>query len=380
MPSPNSQQLKKLLHDRKKLKLLISFHQRSLLTQTPDELLGVLIHEIKALLRCERVTLFLLDPAKEELFARVAMGLEARILPTLRFPISQGIAGYVARTGHTANVANAYRDPRFDPRFDELYHFETRSVLATPLKDPKGQIVGVLEIFNKVRGTRFDKQDEGLLMLIASQLTSTLENSRLLEELKRSNLEAIYILAQAAEYRDQEDTAKHLKRISDYSTILARSIGLSPEEVETIRFASPLHDIGKIAISDAILKKPGRFSPEEMKEMQKHTLLGYEMLKDAQSPMLKLAREIALTHHERYDGMGYPNKLKGEEIPLASRIVSLTDVFDALSAERVYKPPWPLEKVLEHIKSQAGKHFDPEIVDVFMSNLPKIEAIYLNSK
>ena len=180
--------------------------------------------------------------------------------------------------------------------------------------------------------------------MIASQLSSTLENSNLIEQLKRSNLESIYILAQAAEYRDQEDTAGHLKRMGDYSKLLARTMGLAQEHVEKIRFASPLHDIGKIAIRDAILRKPGRFTPEELEDMKRHTTLGYEILKDAQSPTLQLAREIALTHHERFDGTGYPKKLKGKAIPLESRIVALADVFDALCSRRGYKPSWPFEE------------------------------------
>ncbi|MEK6544795.1 MAG: HD domain-containing phosphohydrolase [Elusimicrobiota bacterium] len=367
--------LKKLLLESKKLRLLITFNERVRLASGIDETLGVLFEEIKEVLNAERATLFLLDSRKEELYARIATGLDANMTRTLRFSAKRGIAGSAVSSGRSVNVANAYKDKCFDPRFDELYHFKTVSVLATPLFDTHNKVIGVLEIFNKRKEKRFSKEDEGLANLIANQLSAALENSQLLEQLKRSNLESIYILAQAAEYRDQEDTATHLKRISDYATMLAKTIGLPSEQVENIRFASPLHDIGKIAIPDTILRKPGRYTPEEYEEMKKHTTLGYEILKDAQSPMLTLAREIALTHHERFDGTGYPRQLQGKEIPISSRIVSLADVFDALSTERVYKPPWPFEKVVEFIDSQSGKQFDPEVVEAFRTCLPKIEPL-----
>lgn len=380
MPPPKRRKttgkMQELLFERKKLQLLITFYRRALLTHNLDELLSVLTREIQEIILAERVTIFLLDPRKEELFARAAVGLDPKFVPSLRFPVAQGIAGYVARTGKAINVGNAYRDSRFDPRFDELYGFKTKSVLAVPLlKSTDGALIGVLEVFNKLKDERFNGEDEGILQLIAGQLSATLENSQLVEALKRSNIEAIYILGQAAEYRDQEDTAIHLKQMSDYSTILARAVGFSAERVEMIRFASPLHDIGKIAIRDHILRKPGRFTPEEFDDMKRHTLLGYEILKDAQSPTLQLAREIALTHHERWDGSGYPRKLKGEEIPVEARIVALADVFDALCTERAYKPPWPFERVVEHITGESGKHFDPGVVEAFKTNVLKLEAM-----
>lgn len=377
---PGDNRIKSLMLEKRKLQLLITFHRRALATQGIDELLSIFSQEIQQLLRAERVTLFLLDSRKEELFARVALGLDHKSVSSLRFPTSQGVAGFVARSGQMLNILNAYKDSRFDPRFDELYGFKTKSILAAPLKSSKGEVFGVLEVFNKLQDGRFNKDDEGILSLISGQLSAALENSQLVEQLKRSNLEAIYILAQAAEYRDQEDTATHLKQMSDYSALLARSMNLEADKVEMIRFASPLHDIGKIAIQDAILKKPGRYTPEEYDDMKRHTILGYEILKDAQSPTLQMAREIALTHHERFDGTGYPRKLKGEEIPVEARIVSLADVFDALCTERVYKPPWPFERVVDHIRSESGKHFHPEVVEAFMFNVLKFEAMYAEKR
>ncbi|MBI4669705.1 MAG: HD domain-containing protein [Elusimicrobia bacterium] len=373
MPPPK--RIHELIEERQKLRILISFHRKFLLSHSLTQTLDILSLEIKQLLKAERVTIFLLDSRREELIAKSASGLDGKTISTLRFPVTQGIAGHVVRSGRIVNVKNAYRDKRFDPRFDELYGFKTGSVLASPLKNSGGEIVGVLEVFNKLKAEKFNKEDEGLLDLVAGQLAGTLEISQLVDQLRRSNLEAIYILAQAAEYRDQEDTARHLKRISDYSSLLAKTIALPDDRVEMIKFASPLHDIGKIAIRDSILRKPGRFTPDEHDEMKKHALLGYEILKDAQSPLLKLARDIALAHHEHYDGSGYPRKLKGVEIPIEARIVALADVFDALSTERIYKPPWPFERVIEYIAGESGKHFDPQLVEAFQGKISQIKAL-----
>jgi putative two-component system response regulator len=191
---------------------------------------------------------------------------------------------------------------------------------------------------------------------------SFIENAALTDELRRSHLETIYRMALVAEYRDQEDTGKHLRRMSRFSGILAMGVGLSAAEAEEIRFAAPLHDIGKVAIPDSILRKPGKLTPEEFDEMKKHTVYGSKMLINAESRLLRLAAKIAIGHHECWDGSGYPNGLKGEEIPLEARIVTVADVFDALSSRRVYKGEWTVEDALKYIEEKAGKNFDPKVV------------------
>lgn len=206
-------------------------------------------------------------------------------------------------------------------------------------------------------------------------------------ELAASRLELIHCLARIVEYRDNE-TGRHVIRVGRYSGIIARKLGMDSTTVELIEHAAPLHDIGKIGVPDSILMKPGKLSPDELEIMQRHvsigkqtfepmsmndwkilrahTLVGESIMDLASSPLISMAAQIALTHHERWDGAGYPLGLAGEDIPIAGRIVAVADVFDALSSKRPYKPPFPLEKCFEIISENRGKHFDPRVVDAFL--------------
>jgi putative two-component system response regulator len=183
-------------------------------------------------------------------------------------------------------------------------------------------------------------------------------------DLEQARLEILERLALAAEYRD-DDTQEHAWRIGRISALLASRLGLSDRKVELIRRAAPLHDIGKIGISDTILLKPGRLTDAEFEVIKTHTTIGAEILSGSQSPLLRLAQRIALSHHERWDGAGYPGGLSGERIPLAGRIVAVADVFDALTHERPYKDAWPVDKAVDEVLGQAGRQFDPAVVDAF---------------
>jgi len=184
-------------------------------------------------------------------------------------------------------------------------------------------------------------------------------------ELSMARREALESLASAAELRD-DDTGQHTKRVGDLSAAIARNLGLPDDYVEAIRLAAPLHDVGKIALPDSILLKPSKLNSAEMEEMRRHTLMGSMVFGDAESPLMELARDIALNHHERWDGKGYPNGILGEAIPLGARIVSVADVYDALVNVRPYKPAWPQADALAEIEAQAGKQFDPSIVASFI--------------
>ncbi len=185
-------------------------------------------------------------------------------------------------------------------------------------------------------------------------------------ELREANLEAIYMLAVASEAKD-EDTGAHVLRIRDYSRLLAVARGLPESEAERIGYSAILHDVGKMQVPDAILKKPGSLTPDERRVIETHTLAGERILSD--KPFFQLARQIARSHQENWDGSGYPDRLGGERIPLAARIVRLADVFDALVSRRVYKPAWPLDRVVETIRQGAGREFDPELVAAFLKLL-----------
>jgi putative two-component system response regulator len=185
-------------------------------------------------------------------------------------------------------------------------------------------------------------------------------------DLEQARLEILDRLALAGEYRD-DDTQEHAWRIGRTAALLAIGLALPEREVELIRRAAPLHDIGKIGIPDAILLKPGKLTPLEFDEIRSHTTIGAEILSGSRSPLLRMAECIALTHHERWDGHGYPASLRGEEIPLPGRIVAVADVFDALTHERPYKRAWPVREAVQEIREQSGRQFDPHVVSAFMA-------------
>jgi putative two-component system response regulator len=187
-----------------------------------------------------------------------------------------------------------------------------------------------------------------------------------LEEVKAASLDTIYRLSRAAEYKDEE-TGAHIQRMSHYAAAVAGKMGLNEETVETILYAAPMHDVGKIGIPDHILLKPGRLEPDEWEIMTQHTIIGARILEGSKAEYIELAKTIALSHHEKWDGGGYPQGLKGSNIPMAGRITAIADVFDALTSKRRYKDPYSVERSLSIIKEGRGSHFDPDVVDAFIA-------------
>ncbi|WP_448204579.1 HD-GYP domain-containing protein [Azospirillum sp. sgz302134] len=194
-------------------------------------------------------------------------------------------------------------------------------------------------------------------------------------QLRQQALELVGRLARAAEFRDPE-TGMHIERMANYSRLIAVRLGLDPDECDRIAQAAPMHDIGKIGIPDAILLKPGRLTAAEMEVMRQHTVIGHSVLQGSEHPLINQAAEIALAHHEKFDGTGYPAGLKGEAIPLACRIVAVADVFDALTTARPYKRPWPLEEAKAFLLAHRGTHFDPACVDAFLQCWDDAVAIH----
>lgn len=188
-------------------------------------------------------------------------------------------------------------------------------------------------------------------------------------EMERGQIETLERLAQAAEFRD-DDTGQHTRRVGEMAARLACQLGFVSDQVELIRRAAPLHDVGKIGIPDAILNKPGRLTDEEMAVMRTHTTIGGTILAAGQSDLMRMAEQIARTHHERWDGAGYPAGLRAEAIPLTGRIVAVADVFDALSSDRPYRPAWAPEKVRAEIQNGIGSHFDPRVAEAFLDAGP----------
>ena len=291
----------------------------------------------------------------------------------------ENIAGYVAATGEILNIEDVYHLPfdmpfNLNKSFDERANYRSKSMLVIPMLDRDQDVVGVLQLINSHDDlgnvVPFKKEYEKLILSLASQAAAAVRMTQLRDELKASHLEMIERLSVAAEFRDQ-DTALHIRRMSYYSRIIARSLGLSEEDSEVILFTSPMHDIGKLGVPDSVLLKPGKLEPEEWEEMKRHTIYGAEILKNSQHKIIRKAEIIALSHHEKWNGTGYPNGLKDEEIPLEGRIVALADAFDAMMSSECYKPAFPPEKVEEIIFRDAGAHFDPTVMKAFFRNMTK---------
>jgi putative two-component system response regulator len=242
--------------------------------------------------------------------------------------------------------------------------------------------LGVNDFLTKpVDGIEFAARMRNLLALARSRKALSDRAAWLREEVARATaalldreIETIVRLTRAAEFRD-EATGMHVIRVGHTCAALARKIGFPEDECRKLLLAAPMHDIGKVATPDKILLKPGPLTPEEFEIMKQHTVAGYEILKDSTSAMLACAAEIALTHHERYDGSGYPRGLRGNAIPVSGRLCGLADVFDALTSVRPYKPAWPVEAACAEIDASRGKAFDPELITVFHNTLPEIVAI-----
>lgn len=237
----------------------------------------------------------------------------------------------------------------------------------------------VNELLARVRNQLEMRQAQALLRdqnqhleEIVQERTQELQNAHQL--LHESRLQVVRRLGRAAEYRDNE-TGLHIIRMSYISVIIGRAAGMSEEDLDLLLNASPMHDIGKIGVPDTILLKPGKFEPEEWEIMKTHAQIGADILSGDDSPMMSMARDIALTHHEKWDGSGYPNGLKGEDIPLVGRVSALADVFDALTSERPYKKAWPIQEAIDFIKEQSGKHFDPALVDHMIEHLDLIVEV-----
>ena len=312
---------------------------------------------------------------------------------------NKSIAGYVACTGKAIIIDDVYDIPwnlpfTFNHYFDDISGYRTKSLLAVPLKTSRDKTVGVLEIINAMSRDRaiipFTDRDQLVLNHFANNAAAAVERALLTREV-------ILRMIKMCELRDPQETGPHANRVGAYSAEIyhqwALDHGIPQAEIkktrDLIRIAAMLHDLGKIAISDAILKKPGGLGPDEFTSMKYHTIYGARLFENTSSDLDVISEEIALNHHERWDGGGYPGKIgdifqdhatlgpgkKGEEIPLTARIVALADVYDALVSKRVYKEPFPEDEALNLIREQSGRQFDPEVVAAFFSIHDVITAI-----
>jgi HD-GYP domain-containing protein (c-di-GMP phosphodiesterase class II) len=349
-----------------RLSTIVSYVGRIAKETSIDRLLVLLADMGRDLISADRCTVWLLNHRTDTLWSKVAHGVDR-----IEIPKSAGIAGCAATTGDALIINDPYSDLRFDKDVDKRTGYLTRSILALPIRDSEGTIVGVFQAINKMaEPSNFSDQDMELLLVAATTTAHVLEAAAWKEEIEATQREVIFTLSETVEGRSKE-TGNHVKRVAEYCYLFARHYGLDEEEAELVRMASPLHDVGKVAISDAILKKPGKLDDAEWEVMKTHTTVGYNILKQQERKILKSAATIAHEHHEKWDGTGYPRGLKGDTIHLYGRIVAMADVFDALGTDRVYKKAWELERIIELFKAERGRHFDPDLIDVFFSNLDR---------
>ncbi|MFC5471704.1 HD domain-containing phosphohydrolase [Cohnella suwonensis] len=315
----------------------------------------------------DRCTVWLIDVVSEQLYTTVAHGVDE-----IRIPLGTGLVGSAIATGEPIIIEDAYSDPRHNSDNDRKTGYHTKSIITVPFRNNDGEIIGAYQAINKLTEIGyFTSRDLEMLTLAASYAGKSLESVMLHQEIIDTQREIIFTMGEIGEIRSTE-TGNHVKRVAEYSYILARGLGLSATEAEMLRTASPMHDIGKVAIPDAVLNKPGKLTPSEYEIIKSHTKIGYQLLKGSKRELLRAAAIVAEQHHEKWDGTGYPLGRKGEDIHIYGRITAVADVFDALSAERVYKAAWPLDKIENLFREERGRHFDPAIVDVFFEKLPKL--------
>lgn len=329
------------------------------------------------------------------------------IYSTFSIPINNmSIAGYVAKNCKAVNIPDVYQinstvPYSFDSKFDRLSDYKSRSMLTVPMTNQRGDVLGVMQIINAQDDhgniIPFSTFDESLIMHFSTSAALALERAQMTRNI-------ILRMISMAELRDPKETGAHVNRVGAYSVEIfeqwAREKGFPPEDVEKqkdlLRMAAMLHDVGKVAISDLILKKPARLTMDEFEIMKSHTYLGARLFKGIQSDFEEVAAEVALNHHEKWDGTGYPGHIdtmsekvlpgfegadgqplpkRENEIPLLGRIVAVADVYDALRSRRSYKEPWDEDRTLDEMRQSSGKHFDPEIIDAFFSCLDVLKSI-----
>ncbi|MBI5101939.1 MAG: HD domain-containing protein [Nitrospirae bacterium] len=310
----------------------------------------------------ETGSLLLIDAETGDLFFEVALGDKGDILKEMRLSKGQGIAGWVAQTGEGVIINDADSDPRFYSGADRKSSFKTRNMICLPVKT-KDRVLGVLQAINKKEGI-FDSEDMEILTALANQVATAVENAGLYGELKETFYDTAEALAETIEKRDPY-TGGHTHRVMSYAMEIGKKMGLSEKHLEDLRLAAILHDIGKIGVRDNILMKNGRLDKEECAMMNQHTEYGSEILEHVK----KLSHVIpgVRSHHEKYDGTGYPDGLAGRGIPLVARIIAVADAFDAMTSDRPYRKALSAATAVEELRKFSGLQFDPEVVDHFVS-------------
>lgn len=403
-----------MLQRKEKLARLVQFGVEISQIADLDLLLEKILGEARYLINSDAGSIYVKEGdelnfscAQNETFQQKLEPGKKLIYTTFKLPINNNsIAGFVANNGSILNIPDAYEISAalsfsFDSSYDKKAGYHTQSMLTVPMKSSRSDIIGVIQLINardeKNKIIPFKEEDEPLVQHLAVYAANAIERA----QMTRTTLMRMISMA---ELRDPKETGAHVNRVASYAVEIfeayAKQKNMPQVKIDAqrdkLRLAAMLHDVGKVAISDVILKKPGRFTDEEYEIMKEHTWLGARLFSGSRTEFDEYSEEVVMNHHERWDGNGYPGWInmesgeplpdyltdngnargkKGDEIPLFGRIVSLADVFDALSSKRVYKDAWDEDKVLDMIRSEKEKQFDPELVDIFFDILDLIRAI-----
>jgi HD-GYP domain-containing protein (c-di-GMP phosphodiesterase class II) len=351
-----------------KLKVLLETARVVQSVHEIEKILPALSETAKKVISADRCSIFMYDEKKDELWSVLADGVDE-----IRTCAKKGTIGHATNSKDIQIVVDAYNDYRFNKEIDANTGYITKNIISVPLLRQDGTVLGVFQALNKEEGD-FNHYDAELLLLIANYAAAYLENALLIKKLRQTQQGVIQRLSTAAEFKDEE-TSKHTKRVGLYAAMLGKKLNMNAYDIDKLLIAAPMHDVGKIGIEDAILKKPGKLNDLEFTRMREHASIGFDILNDEEDDYLKTAALIANEHHEKYNGKGYPKGLKGEEISIFGRITAIVDVFDALTSVRPYKKAWSNEDAFALIEEELGEHFDPHIGKLFLDNRAEVLKI-----
>jgi response regulator RpfG family c-di-GMP phosphodiesterase len=354
--------LKRIEEKVKRLALLSQLSQILNSTLDTKEIRRRAMEAATQLMKAEVGSLLLVHEEKHHLYFEVALGEREEDIKTISLNFGEGIAGWVAQHGKPLIVNSPKKDRRFFKGVDERTEFKTRNIICVPVR-VKEKTVGVLEAINKKGKGRFNQEDLSLLTSLADQVAIALDNSRLYQELEEMFFQTAESLADAIEKRDSH-TGGHTQRVTLYSQAIAKYLQLTPSERKWVKITSVLHDIGKIGIEDDILKKPKPLSPEEFHIIKRHSNMGAEIIEHIRQ--LKEIIPGVKYHHEQVDGKGYPDGLRGEDIPLLAKIVAVSDTYDAMTTDRPYRKAMDKKMAIDELKRCSGTQLDKEVVEAFI--------------
>lgn len=314
------------------------------------------------LLHADAGSLLLVDPDTDELFFEVATGDKGEKLKEIRLKTGEGIAGWVVQNGEAVIINDVQHDPRFFKGADHASSYETRSMVAVPVRSGTS-IIGVLQAVNKC-DMDFTSEDLEMLASLAHQVGPAIENSRMYETMRETFYGISMALAEALEKRDYY-TGGHTNRVSAYCMAIGSKLNLEEKEMESLWLASILHDVGKIGVEDRVLQKPGKLDDEEFAVMSRHSEYGSEILSHIKSHRAVIPGVRG--HHEKFDGSGYPDQLHGNKIPRVARIIAVADAFDAMTSDRPYRKALSHRQAFAELERCRGTQFDPDVLDAFMA-------------